>query len=315
MDAVPRITRAQSMDAISAMTTITGYKSVLMAANYLPKFFPLLMTAAGTIRPAKVLIIGAGVAGLQAIATARRLGAVVEAYDTRPVVKEQVESLGAKFVEIDTGSKDTQDAGGYARAATPEELRLQQEGLNAHVAESDVVITTALVPGRPAPKLIPASAVEAMRTGSVIVDLAAETGGNCDLTEPGEIVVREGVTIIGQLNLPAAMPVHASQMYARVIQNFLGLLIKDGALDVNLDDDVIKGMCITRGGEVVQEMTRKAMKLDDAPAPDPVPPPPAAPSSQAEPDRAPVEPPPAEAESAAPGIQVDGQGDIPRVRE
>jgi len=274
MDAVPRITRAQSMDAISAMTTITGYKSVLMAANYLPKFFPLLMTAAGTIRPAKILIIGAGVAGLQAIATARRLGAVVEAYDTRPVVKEQVESLGAKFVEIDTGSKDTQDAGGYARAATEEELRLQQEGLNAHVADSDVVITTALVPGRPAPKLIPASAVEAMRTGSVIVDLAAETGGNCDLTVPGEIVVREGVTIIGQLNLPATMPVHASQMYARVIQNLLGLLVKDGQLDVNLGDDVIKGMCITRDGEIIHEMTRKIMKLDDAEALAPVPAPP-----------------------------------------
>lgn len=271
MDAVPRITRAQSMDAISAMTTITGYKSVLMAANYLPKFFPLLMTAAGTIRPAKVLIIGAGVAGLQAIATARRLGAVVEAYDTRPVVKEQVESLGAKFVEIDTGSKDTQDAGGYARSATEEELRLQQEGLNAHVADSDVVITTALVPGRPAPKLIPASAVEGMRTGSVIVDLAAETGGNCDLTVSGEIVVREGVTIIGQLNLPATMPVHASQMYARVIQNLLGLLVKDGQLDVNLADDVIKGMCITRNGEIIHEMTRKAMKLDGLPEAEPAP--------------------------------------------
>jgi NAD(P) transhydrogenase subunit alpha len=276
MDAVPRITRAQSMDAISAMTTITGYKSVLMAANYLPKFFPLLMTAAGTIRPAKVLIIGAGVAGLQAIATARRLGAVVEAYDTRPVVKEQVESLGAKFVEIDTGSKDTQDAGGYAKAATEEELRLQQEGLNAHVAESDVVITTALVPGRPAPKLIPASAVEAMRTGSVIVDLAAETGGNCDLTVPGEIVVREGVTIIGQLNLPSTMPVHASQMYARVIQNLLGLLVKDGQLNVDLSDDVIKGMCITRDGEIIHDMTRKAMKLDQpADAPVTAAPPPA----------------------------------------
>jgi len=267
MDAVPRITRAQSMDAISAMTTIGGYKAVLLAADHLPKFFPLLMTAAGTIRPAKVLIIGAGVAGLQAIATARRLGAVVEAYDTRPVVKEQVESLGAKFVEIDTGASDTQDAGGYARAATEEELRLQQEGLNAHVAASDVVITTALVPGRPAPRLIPASAVAAMRTGSVIVDLAAETGGNCELTEPGETVVREGVTIIGLLNLPSTMPVHASQMYARTIQNLLGLMIKDGQLNLNMEDEIIKGMCITRDGEIVHEQTRKAMNIDPVEAP------------------------------------------------
>jgi NAD(P) transhydrogenase subunit alpha len=273
MDAVPRITRAQSMDALSAMTTISGYKAVLLAASALPKFFPLLMTAAGTIRPAKVLVLGAGVAGLQAIATARRLGAVVEAYDTRPVVKEQVESLGAKFVEIDTGSKDTQDSGGYARQATAEELRLQQEGLNAHIADADVVITTALVPGRPAPKLIPASAVEAMRTGSVIVDLAAETGGNCELTAPGEVVVREGVTIIGTLNLPATMPVHASQMYSRVIQNLLGLLLKDGQIDLNLEDDIIKGMCITHGGTVIQEQTRKAMNLDAAPPPAPPEPP------------------------------------------
>ncbi|MGI8963956.1 MAG: Re/Si-specific NAD(P)(+) transhydrogenase subunit alpha [Thermomicrobiales bacterium] len=270
MDAVPRTTRAQTMDAISAMTTISGYKAVLLAADHLPKFFPLLMTAAGTIRPAKVLIIGAGVAGLQAIATARRLGAVVEAYDTRPVVKEQVESLGAKFVEIDTGSSDTQDAGGYARAATDEELRRQQEGLNGRIAGSDVVITTALVPGRPAPRLIPASAVTAMRTGSVIVDLAAETGGNCELTEPGETVVREGVTIIGLLNLPSTMPVHASQMYARTIQNLLGLMIKDGNLNLNMEDDIIRGMCVTLDGEVVHEQTRKAMGLDpvEAPAPE-----------------------------------------------
>lgn len=269
MDAVPRITRAQSMDALSAMSTIGGYKAVLLAADRLPKFFPLLMTAAGTIVPAKVLIIGAGVAGLQAIATARRLGAVVEAYDARPVVKEQVESLGAKFVEIDTGSKDAEAAGGYARAATEEELRLQQEGLNRHVAKSDVVITTALVPGRPAPRLIPASAVEEMRTGSVIVDLAGEAGGNCELTVPGETVVREGVTIFSPLNIPSLMPVHASQMYARVVQNFLGLLIQDGKIDVNLDDAIIKGMCITRDGEIIQEQTRQVMNLDTEPEPTP----------------------------------------------
>ena len=268
MDAVPRITRAQSMDALSAMSTIGGYKAVLMAADRLPKFFPLLMTAAGTIVPAKVLVIGAGVAGLQAIATARRLGAVVEAYDARPVVKEQVESLGAKFVEIDTGSKDAEAAGGYARAATEEELRLQQEGLNRHVAKSDVVITTALVPGRPAPRLIPASAVEEMRTGSVIVDLAGEAGGNCELTVPGETVVREGVTIFAPLNIPSLMPVHASQMYARVVQNFLGLLIQDGQIAVNLDDAIIKGMCITRDGEIIQEQTRQVMNLDAEPEPE-----------------------------------------------
>jgi len=262
MDAVPRITRAQSMDALSAMSTIGGYKAALLAADHLPKFFPLLMTAAGTIAPAKVLVIGAGVAGLQAIATSRRLGAVVEAYDTRPVVKEQVESLGARFVEIDVGATNTQDAGGYARALTEEELRRQQEGLNDHIAKADVVITTALVPGRPAPRLIPASAVAAMRTGSVIVDLAGEAGGNCELSEPGETVVREGVTILAPLNLPSTMPVHASQMYARVVQNLLGLLLKDGRLALDLDDEILRGMCITRDGEIIQEQTRRAMGLE-----------------------------------------------------
>lgn len=265
MDAVPRITRAQSMDALSAMSTIGGYKAVLLAANHLPKFYPLLMTAAGTIAPAKVLVLGAGVAGLQAIATARRLGAVVEAYDVRPVVKEQVESLGAKFIEIDVGGADTQTAGGYAREMTPDELRRQQEALNEHITRFDVVITTALVPGRPAPKMVPESAVRNMRTGSVIVDLAAETGGNCELTEPGEIVKREGVTIIGLLNLPSLLPVHASQMYARVVQNFLNLLIQDGQANLNLDDEIIRGMCITRDGEVIQEQTRKLMGLDAPP--------------------------------------------------
>lgn len=266
VDAVPRITRAQSMDALSAMASIGGYKAVLLAASHLPKFFPLLMTAAGTIRPARVLVLGAGVAGLQAIATARRLGAVVEAYDTRAVVKEQVESLGAKFVEIDTGA-DAAGAGGYAREATPEELRKQQEGLNEHIAKADVVITTAAVPGRPAPKLIPASAVERMHHGSVIVDLAAETGGNCELTTKGEITTEHGVTIIGLLNLPATLPVHASQLYAKVITNFLDLLIRDGQIDLNMDDEIISAMTITRGGEIVQEQTRKMMGLDEAHSP------------------------------------------------
>ncbi len=267
VDAVPRITRAQSMDALSAMSTIAGYKAVLLAADHLPKFFPLLMTAAGTIRPARVLVLGAGVAGLQAIATARRLGAVVDAYDTRPVVKEQVESLGANFVVIDTGSSDTETKGGYAREATPEELRRQQEGLNDFIAKADVVVTTALVPGRPAPKLIPAEAVERMRHGSVIVDLAAETGGNCELTQPGEIANHNGITIIGLLNLPATLPVHASQMYAKVITNFLDLLVKDARIDLNFADEIISSMCITHNGEIVQAQTRSMMGLDAVPAP------------------------------------------------
>lgn len=267
VDAVPRITRAQSMDSLSAMSTISGYKAVLLAADHLPKFFPLLMTAAGTIRPARVLVLGAGVAGLQAIATARRLGAVVDAYDVRAVVKEQVESLGAKFVQIDTGA-DAEAAGGYAREATPEELRKQQEGLNDYIANADVVITTALVPGRPAPKMIPAEAVERMRHGSVIVDLAAETGGNCELTQPGEIVTEHGVTIIGLLNLPATLPVHASQMYGKVITNFLDLLIKDGRIDLNFEDEIIASMCITHNGEIVQEQTRKMMGLAEIAAPE-----------------------------------------------
>jgi len=272
MDAVPRISRAQSMDAISAMSTIAGYKAVLLAANHLPKLFPLLMTAAGTIAPAKVLVVGAGVAGLQAIATARRLGAVVEAYDTRPVVKEQVESLGAKFVEIDTGAADSQDAGGYAKAASEEVMRLQQAGLEDHATKSDVVITTALVPGKPAPRLIPQSVVAAMRPGSVIVDLAGEAGGNCELSEPGETVVREGVTILAPLNVPSTLPVHASQMYSRTIQNLLALLIKDGRLDPDPNDAIIKGMCITRDGEIVQEQTRQAMDLKSPGEPPTAPP-------------------------------------------
>jgi H+-translocating NAD(P) transhydrogenase subunit alpha len=281
VDAVPRISRAQSMDALSAMSTIGGYKAVLMAANHLPKFFPLLMTAAGTIAPAKVLVLGAGVAGLQAIATARRLGAVVEAYDARPVVKEQVESLGARFVEIDIGASDTQQASGYARAATEDELRRQQEGLNEHIARSDVVITTALVPGRPAPRLIPASAVAAMRPGSVIVDLAGEAGGNCELSEPGETVDHHGVTILAPLNLPSMLPVHASQMYARTIQNLLGLLIRDGELYLDMNDAIVAGMCITRDGEVVQEQTRQAMNLEPAePSAPPEPEPDAEPESE-----------------------------------
>jgi NAD(P) transhydrogenase subunit alpha len=266
MDAIPRITRAQSMDVLSSQATVSGYKAVLLAASHLPKFFPMLTTAAGSITPAKVLVVGAGVAGLQAIATARRLGAVVEAYDTRPVVKEQVESLGAKFVEIDVDTSDSQTAGGYAKEVTAEVLRKQQEVLADRAARSDVVITTALVPGRPAPKLISAETVGRMRAGSVIVDLAAETGGNCELTVPGEVAVREGVTIVGLLNLPSSMPVHASQMYSKNIQNLLELLVKQGRYAPDDSDEVVKGTRVTLGGEIVHAATRERLGLGEAPA-------------------------------------------------
>lgn len=262
MDAIPRTTRAQSMDVLSSQATVAGYKAVLMAADNLPKFFPMLTTAAGSITPAKVLVVGAGVAGLQAIATARRLGAVVEAYDTRPVVKEQVESLGAKFVDIPVDTSEAQTAGGYAREVSAETLRKQQEVLADHAAKSDVVVTTAAVPGRPAPRLISKETVERMRPGSVIVDLAAETGGNVELTQAGEAVNHNGVLIMGQLNLPSTMPVHASQMFAKNIQNLLDLLIKDGTFNPDYDDEIVAGTVVTRQGGVVHEMTRQ--RLADA---------------------------------------------------
>jgi len=248
LESVPRITRAQAMDALSSQATVSGYKAVLLAADRLPKFFPMLMTAAGTVAPAKVLVLGAGVAGLQAIATARRLGAVVSAFDVRPVVKEQVESLGATFLELGVRGEETE--GGYARELSEEEQRRQQDELEARMAEFDVVITTALVPGRPAPKLIPASAVAAMRPGSVIVDLAAEAGGNCELTEPGEEVVREGVTIIGFTNLPSTMPAHASQLYSKNVAALLGHLIVDGELQLDWNDEITAATCVTRREEV-----------------------------------------------------------------
>jgi len=254
MESIPRATRAQRMDALSSQATVSGYRSVILAAETLPKFFPMLMTAAGTVAPAKVLVLGAGVAGLQAIATARRLGAVVSAFDTRPVVKEQVESLGASFVEIELAVAGAQDSRGYATALTDEQQAQQQRELERHIADMDVVITTALVPGRPAPRLIPASAVQAMRPGSVIVDLAAETGGNCELTEPGETVVREDVTIIGQLNLPAGMPLHASQMYARNVAAVLEHLVHDGELAIDLDDEINADAIITHDGRVTTRL-------------------------------------------------------------
>ncbi|HET9324254.1 MAG TPA: Re/Si-specific NAD(P)(+) transhydrogenase subunit alpha [Gaiellaceae bacterium] len=244
LESIPRITRAQPMDALSSQATVSGYKAVLLAAERLPKFFPMLMTAAGTVPPAKVLVLGAGVAGLQAIATARRLGAVVSGFDVRPVVREQVESLGANFLDLGVVGEET--AGGYARELSEEEQRRQQEELERRIPEFDVVVTTALIPGRPAPKLIPASAVAAMREGSVIVDLAAEAGGNCELTTPGEEVVHDGVTIIGETNMPSTVPLHASQLFARNVQALLLHLAPEGELRLDWDDEITAGACVTR---------------------------------------------------------------------
>jgi NAD(P) transhydrogenase subunit alpha len=244
MESIPRITRAQPMDALSSQATVSGYKAVLLAAERLPRFFPMLMTAAGTVKPAKVLVLGAGVAGLQAIATARRLGAVVSGFDVRPVVKEQVESLGASFLELSVRGEETE--GGYARELTPEQQAQQQAELAERIADFDVVITTALIPGRPAPRLIPASSVEAMRPGSVVVDLAAEAGGNCELTDPGREISVHGVTIVGLTNLPSTMPYHASQLYSRNVTALLQLLVADGQLNLDWEDDVISGACVTR---------------------------------------------------------------------
>jgi H+-translocating NAD(P) transhydrogenase subunit alpha len=244
LESVPRITRAQPMDALSSQATVSGYKAVLLAADRLPRFFPMLMTAAGTVPPAKVLVLGAGVAGLQAIATARRLGAVVSGFDVRPVVREQVESLGASFLDLGVVGEETE--GGYARELTDEDQQRQQEELERRIPEFDVVITTALVPGRPAPKLIPASAVAAMRSGSVIVDLAAEAGGNAELTSPGEEVVREGVTIVGLTNLASSLPAHASQLYARNVEALLAHLAPEGELALDWDDEITAGTCVTR---------------------------------------------------------------------
>ncbi len=248
MESIPRITRAQPMDALSSQATVSGYKATLLAAQRLPKFFPMLMTAAGTVAPAKVLVLGAGVAGLQAVATSRRLGAVVTGFDVRPVVREQIESLGASWLDLGVVGEETE--GGYAQELTEEQQRRQQEELEARVPEFDVVITTALIPGRPAPRLVPASAVAAMRPGSVVVDLAAEAGGNCELTEPGEEVVREGVTIVGFTNLPSSMPFHASQLYARNVSALLQHLAPEGELALDWDDEITAGACVTREQEV-----------------------------------------------------------------
>jgi len=255
LELVPRISRAQSMDALSSQASAAGYKAVLMAAGRLGKFFPMMMTAAGTIPPARVLVMGAGVAGLQAIATARRLGAVVSAYDVRPAVKEEVESLGATFIEL---ALETQEGeGGYAKEQSEEFLRKQRELIGEHVAKSDVVITTAAVPGRRAPLLVTGEMVKGMRPGSVIVDLAADTGGNVELTKAGADVEVGGVTIIGTRNVPSTMPLHASQLYARNVANLLLHLVKDGAIVLDFDDEITKGSCVTHDGEIVNERAKQ----------------------------------------------------------
>ena len=257
LEAVPRISRAQSMDALSSQSNIAGYRAALIGAQEMGRFYPMLMTAAGTIRPATVLVLGAGVAGLQAIATARRLGAVVQGFDVRAAVKEQVESLGATFLEFDLGG-DLEGEGGYAKELTPEQQARQQELMAEAIGRVDVVITTALVPGRRAPILVTEEAVKKMKPGSVVVDLAGEAGGNCELTEPGETVVRHDVKIISPLNVPSTMAEHASQLYARNIEALLGLMVDEGALKLDFDDEVIAGACVTRGGEIVHEGAKAA---------------------------------------------------------
>lgn len=257
MELVPRISRAQSMDALSSQAAVAGYKAVLIAADTLDKFVPMLTTAAGTIRPSQFLVIGAGVAGLQAIATAKRLGAIVEGFDVRSATREQVESLGAKFV--DTGIS-AEGEGGYARELTPDEQAAQQDVLNEHIAKADVVITTAAVPGRPAPRIVSSAAVEAMKPGAVIVDLGAESGGNCELTREGEIIEHGGVRIVGPVNLPAQLPRHASEMYARNLLNFIEPALQEGELKIDWEDEVFAGSVLTRDGEILHEQTREAFQ-------------------------------------------------------
>ncbi len=263
MELMPRTTRAQSMDALSSMATIAGYKAVLAAADASPKLFPMFMTAAGTITPARVFVLGAGVAGLQAIATARRLGAVVEAFDIRPAVKEEVESLGAKFIQLKLEAEDAQDSGGYATAQSEDFYRRQQELMAERIKSSDVLITTAAVPGKKSPVLISEAVVASMRPGSVIVDLAAEKGGNCAVTQPGKRVVHQGVTVIGPLNIAAEVPVHASQMYSKNISTFLLNMIKEGNLVLDMEDEITRGAMVAHGGQVVHEAVLTALERED----------------------------------------------------
>jgi NAD(P) transhydrogenase subunit alpha len=263
MEMIPRISRAQGMDALSSQASVAGYTATLMAATALGKFFPMLTTAAGTMRPAKVFVLGAGVAGLQAIATARRLGAVVEAFDIRPVVKEEVESLGATFVEVEL-EEETEAEGGYAKEVSEEAKRREREILAEHIASSDVVITTAQVPGKRAPVLVTKEMVAAMRPGAVIVDIAADQGGNCELTEPGSEVVHDGVTILGPVNLPSTMPVHASQMYSRNVLSLLQHIVQGGELELDFEDEIIDGCCVTHQGVVRHEKVRQAIAREAA---------------------------------------------------
>jgi len=261
VELMPRTTRAQSMDALSSMATVAGYKAVVMAADRHPRIFPMLTTAAGTVTPARVFVIGCGVAGLQAIATAKRLGAVISAYDLRPAAKEQVQSLGGRFVELPIEAKDAQDARGYATAQDEDFYRRQRELLGKVVQESDVVITTAVIPGKKAPVLVTEEMVKGMALGSVILDLAAERGGNCDITETGKTVIKHGVTIIGEINLAAGVPYHASMMFARNLTAFLTHLIKDQKVNLNLEDDIVRETLLTHGGEIVQARVREFLKL------------------------------------------------------
>ena len=262
MHLIPRTTLAQSMDALSSQANVAGYKAVITGAMHLPVYMPLLMTAAGTIPPAKVLIIGAGVAGLQAIATAKRLGAQVEAFDVRPEVKEQVESLGAKFVEVETENEEGVGEGGYAKETSNDYKEKQQALLKEHISKSDLVITTALIPGKPAPLLIPSSMVEAMKKGSVIIDLAAENGGNCQDTVTGEVKTINGVTIDGTLNFPSTMQVHSSQLYAKNISTFISHMTNEGAIEIDMNDEIISGSIFTHQGKIIHEPTHQAVKKD-----------------------------------------------------
>ena len=264
MHLVPRTTLAQKMDALSSQSNIAGYKAVLMGAVHIGKYMPLLMTAAGTIQPSKVLIIGAGVAGLQAIATAKRLGAQVEAFDVRPIVKEQVESLGAKFVEVPANENDGVGEGGYAKETSVEYKQKQAELLKVHIAKSDLVITTALIPGCPAPKIITAEMVDGMKGGTAIMDLAAENGGNCDYTQPGEIFDHKGITIDGTLNIPGSMPIHASQVYAKNISALISYMCPEGELNLDMDDEIISGSMFTHNGEITDERTAQAVNGENS---------------------------------------------------
>ena len=267
LELVPRITRAQSMDILSSMATVAGYRAVLLAATAAPRMFPMMMTAAGTLKPARVLVIGAGVAGLQAIATSKRLGAIVYGYDIRPAVREQVESLGGKFVELDIETQQSETTGGYAKQMDDDFYRRQREAMQKVIADCDVVITTAAIPGKKAPILVTTEMVEAMAPGSVIVDLAAERGGNCEVTSPGETINHQGVTVLGPCNVPSDVPVHASEMFSRNILTFLQLMIRDGQLNVDTGDEIIRDTLLTRGRQVVNNRVRELLGMEPIPTP------------------------------------------------